>query len=239
MSDKEIKLVFSKMEDGKNLPVLSSVYENNCSNQKTVVVDDDVLEIFKQSRRDQEHERSRRRRHGIKHIFLGSDENFDAKLGLTVDVPDALEEMQAAAAVEGLTLYVVSGCRSYETQEAVYAGWVNQDVKELADTYLSRAGYSDHQTGYTFDLNSLEQDFAYTEEGIWLAEHCVGFGLIIRYPEGKEMYMEYTYEPWHVRFFGKEKAKKITDSGLRRKNITVLHQTMPIKKKSDGNNLFI
>ncbi len=92
MSDKEIKLVFSKTEDGKNLLVLSSVYEHNCSNQKTVVVDDDVLEIFKQSCRDQERERSRRRRHGIKHIYLGSDENFDAKLGLTVDAPDEAVE---------------------------------------------------------------------------------------------------------------------------------------------------
>lgn len=134
--------------------------------------------------------------------------------GIRQEAADALEEMQAAAAAEGLTLYVVSGYRSYETQEAVYAGWVNQDGKELADTYSSRAGYSDHQTGYTFDLNSLEQDFAYTEEGIWLAEHCAEFGFIIRYPEGKEMYTGYTYEPWHVRFVGKEKAKKITDSGL-------------------------
>ncbi len=92
MADKEIKLVFSKTEDGKNLLVLSSVYEHNCSNQKTVVVDDDVLEIFKQSCRDQERERSRRRRHGIKHIYLGSDENFDAKLGLTVDAPDEAVE---------------------------------------------------------------------------------------------------------------------------------------------------
>ena len=92
MSDKEIKLVFSKTEDGKNLLVLSSVYEHNCSNQKTVVVDDDVLEIFNQSCRDQERERSRSRRHGIKHIYLGSDENFDAKLGLTVDAPDEAVE---------------------------------------------------------------------------------------------------------------------------------------------------
>lgn len=92
MSDKEIKLVFSKTEDGKKLLVLSSVYEHNCSNQKTVVVDDDVLEIFKQSCRNQERERSRRRRHGIKHIYLGSDENFDAKLGLTVDAPDETVE---------------------------------------------------------------------------------------------------------------------------------------------------
>lgn len=139
-------------------------------------------------------------------------ESYDP--GTRREAADAPEEMQTAAAAEGLSLYVVSGYRSYQTQEAVYAGWVDLDGREQADTYSSRAGHSDHQTGYTFDLNSLEQSFAYTPEGIWLAEHCAEFGFIIRYPEGKEMYTGYIYEPWHVRYIGKEKAKTITVSGL-------------------------
>lgn len=139
-------------------------------------------------------------------------ESYDP--GTKQEAADALEEMQRAAAAEGLSLYVVSGYRSYQTQKSVYAGWVNIDGKEQADTYSSRAGHSDHQTGYTFDLNSLEQSFAYTSEGMWLAEHCAEFGFIIRYPEGKEMYTGYIYEPWHVRYIGKEKAKIITASGL-------------------------
>lgn len=134
--------------------------------------------------------------------------------GIRQEAAEAFYEMQEAASTEGISLFIVSGYRSYETQESVYAGWVNRDGKALADTYSSRPGYSDHQTGYTFDLNSLEQDFAYTEEGIWLAEHCAEFGFIIRYPEGKEMYTGYVYEPWHVRYIGKEKAKIITESGL-------------------------
>lgn len=43
MADKEIKLEYSKMEDVRNLLMLSSVYQHNCSDQKTVIVDDDVL----------------------------------------------------------------------------------------------------------------------------------------------------------------------------------------------------
>ena len=134
--------------------------------------------------------------------------------GVQPEAADALAEMQAAAAKEGLSLYVVSGYRSYRSQETIYAGWANRDGTEKADTYSSRAGHSDHQTGYTFDLNSLEQSFAYTPEGIWLAEHCAEYGFIIRYPEGKEMYTGYIYEPWHVRYVGREKAKLITESGL-------------------------
>lgn len=134
--------------------------------------------------------------------------------GIRQEAADALAEMQSAAAEDGISLFVVSGYRSYYTQEAVYAGWVDRDGVEKADTYSSRAGHSDHQTGFTFDLNSLEQSFAYTKEGIWLAEHCADFGFIIRYPNGKEMYTGYIYEPWHVRWIGVEKAKAITESGL-------------------------
>ena len=87
MADKEIKLEFSKTEDGRNLLVLSSVYQHNCSEQKTVIVDDDVLEVFQQTCRDQERERSRRRRHGS-NLYLGENENFDATLGLITNAPD-------------------------------------------------------------------------------------------------------------------------------------------------------
>lgn len=93
MADKEIKLKFSKTEDGRNLLVLSSVYQHNCSKQETVIVDDDVLEIFKQSQRDRECERSRRRRHGS-NIYLGENENFDATLGLITNAPDEIVESE-------------------------------------------------------------------------------------------------------------------------------------------------
>ena len=92
MADKEIKLEFSKTEVGRNLLVLSSVYQHNCSDQKTVIVDDDVLEVFQQTCRDQERERNHRRRHGNRFIYLGSDENFDAKLGLITYASDETVE---------------------------------------------------------------------------------------------------------------------------------------------------
>lgn len=93
MADKEIKLEFSKTEDGRNLLVLSSVYRHNCSDQKTVIVDDDVLEVFQQTCRDQERERSRKRRHGCS-LDLGESENFDAALGLVTNAPDETVESE-------------------------------------------------------------------------------------------------------------------------------------------------
>lgn len=134
--------------------------------------------------------------------------------GVNTEAYNAYIAMRDDAAKDGVTFWIISGYRSYYYQETVYASWVSLDGKEKADTYSSRPGHSDHQTGFTFDLNSLEQSFGDTAEGKWLAAHCAEYGFIIRYPKGKENYTGYIYEPWHIRYIGAEKAKLITESGL-------------------------
>lgn len=126
----------------------------------------------------------------------------------------ALMEMFQAAKADGITLEVVSGYRSYERQNTLYNNYVARDGVKAADTYSARAGHSEHQTGLAFDLNSLEESFGETKEGIWLREHCWEYGFIIRYPKGKEDITGYMYEPWHVRYLGKSTAKSVFESGL-------------------------
>lgn len=48
------KIISYKIEDGKNLLVLSSVYENNCSQEEIVIVDDGILEVLEESLRAEE-----------------------------------------------------------------------------------------------------------------------------------------------------------------------------------------
>lgn len=127
---------------------------------------------------------------------------------------DAFYDMQAAAAADGISLWILSSFRSYEDQDVIYNRYVAQDGRDAADTYSSRPGHSDHQTGYTFDLNSLEQDFQYDPAGQWLDKNCYKYGFIIRYPKGKESSTGYMYEPWHVRYIGVDLATKVTQSGL-------------------------
>ena len=67
-------IVLGKTEDGKNCLVLASVYKNNCSQETTVIVEDDVLEVFEAARRETERQRSRERRHGLKKIYLGNED---------------------------------------------------------------------------------------------------------------------------------------------------------------------
>lgn len=110
--------------------------------------------------------------------------------------------------------YIVSAYRSYYSQESIFQGWCDIYGFEEASTISSRAGHSEHQTGLTMDLDSLEESYGDTPEGIWLAENCWKYGFIIRYPKGKEKITGYAYEPWHVRYLGKSTAKLVYDSGL-------------------------
>lgn len=132
----------------------------------------------------------------------------------------ALEEMVAAAAEEGITLTPYSGFRSYNYQASLYNRYVNMDGQEAADTYSARPGHSEHQTGLAFDIGGDDPTY-YTstqlgvmEEGIWMAENAHRFGFILRYPRGKEHITGYQYEPWHFRYVGKEHAQNIYESGL-------------------------
>lgn len=64
--------------------------------------------------------------------------------------------MQSDAKALGLNIYIASGYRSYQYQVNLYDRYVSTSGKEKADTYSSRPGHSEHQTGMCFDLNSIE-----------------------------------------------------------------------------------
>lgn len=126
----------------------------------------------------------------------------------------ALDEMFAAARVDGFNLFVKSGFRSYSTQKSLYNSYVKRDGAAAADRYSARAGHSEHQTGLAFDINKANSSFAGSPEAKWLAENCYKYGFIIRYPEGKEAITGYIYEPWHIRYLGVETATAVYNSGL-------------------------
>ena len=138
----------------------------------------------------------------------------DYNPGVSSEAYNALIEMEYAAANEGITLFLNSGFRSYSDQYVIYNRYVSWDGKAEADRYSARPGHSEHQTGYAFDLNSFEESFGETPEGIWLAENCHKYGFIIRYPKGKEHITGYMYEPWHVRYLGVDIATSVYECGL-------------------------
>lgn len=62
------------------------------------------------------------------------------------------------------------------------------------------------------DVNEISDAFIGTPEAVWLEEHCTEYGFIIRYPYGKDNITGYKYEPWHIRYVGKEVAQAVKDA---------------------------
>lgn len=132
---------------------------------------------------------------------------------ININAYNAFKDMQSDAAALGLNIYIASGYRPYVSQEKIYNNYVIRDGKTLADTYSSRAGHSEHQTGLCFDLNSISDAFATTDEGKWVNEHAHLYGFIIRFPKGKEAETGYKYESWHLRYVGTDLSSKLFNNG--------------------------
>ena len=126
----------------------------------------------------------------------------------------ALEDMFNAALTESaLKLLAVSGYRSYERQKELYQAASGRST-------VAPPGCSEHQTGFALDVScasqgyELEESFAFSSEGKWLASHASLFGFIIRYPKNKESITGFPWEPWHIRYIGPEIASCINLTGL-------------------------
>lgn len=125
----------------------------------------------------------------------------------------AFKLMESDATALGLNIYLASGYRSYSYQERLYNNYTAVSGIDKADTYSARAGHSEHQTGLAFDLNSVDDSFANTDEGRWINDNAHLYGFIIRYPKGKESITGYQYESWHLRYVGKHLAQELYNNG--------------------------
>jgi D-alanyl-D-alanine carboxypeptidase len=134
----------------------------------------------------------------------------------------ALEKMFVAAAQDNVKLMVASAYRSYSLQVSLYNGYVASMGKAAADASSARPGHSEHQTGWALDVEpasrscEVEQCFADTAEGKWVAANSYKYGFVIRYQQGKDAITGYEYEPWHIRYIGTDLAAEIhkTDQTL-------------------------
>ena len=134
--------------------------------------------------------------------------------GLNKTVWEAFIRLKDAAAAVGHDIQLLSGYRSYATQERLYNNYVATYGQEEADTFSAKPGTSEHQTGLAMDVGWIDDAYGETASGKWLAENCHKYGFIIRYPKGKEHITGYKYEPWHIRYLGVNIATDVYQSGL-------------------------
>ncbi|WP_329382848.1 M15 family metallopeptidase [Anaerofustis butyriciformans] len=150
--------------------------------------------------------------------FMQSNESV---MYLRKEAAKALEELCKAAQSSGYKFYGVSGFRSYSLQVDVYKDNIAQyGNEEDANFYSAKPGESEHQLGLSMDVSTKEVNYQLVESlgdtpaGKWLEENCYKYGFIIRFPENKEKITGYSYEPWHIRYVGKDLAKIIHDNNL-------------------------
>lgn len=132
----------------------------------------------------------------------------------------ALESLFAAANKSQIKLFAVSGYRSYSRQKEIYRSNVLRLGEDAANKISAKPGESEHQTGLAIDVSCLDvglrlvERFSKTKEGLWLKENAHHYGFIVRYPKGKESLTGYIYEPWHLRYVGKELAQYLYEQNF-------------------------
>lgn len=143
----------------------------------------------------------------------------NCKLEMVDFVRDAFNALVSSAQKSGFTLYADSAFRPAWYQQKVLEFYIN-GMGEKAYEKVALPGTSEHQLGLAIDLASLENG-TYIDELTeempvtkWIHANCAKFGFILRYPKGKENITGYAYEPWHIRFVGRDLAEELTANNL-------------------------
>lgn len=121
------------------------------------------------------------------------------------------------ASTVNLTIKTLSAYRSYSYQKALYDGYLKNDSVTSVDTYSARAGYSEHQTGYAFDVYDSSNpytSFGDTDEFLWVKDNAHTYGFIIRYTTENSYITGYKNEPWHLRYVGVDAATYIYENNI-------------------------
>lgn len=136
---------------------------------------------------------------------------------------EPIQNMIKDAQDEGIKLIISSAYRDYDRQKDLFDkklkqymlyGYSYAEAYKKTATENSIPKTSEHEIGLAFDMVSedhekMNEAFGSSDAGKWLEKNCFNYGFIIRYPKGKQEVTGIIYEPWHIRYVGKEVAKEI------------------------------
>lgn len=149
---------------------------------------------------------------------------------LRKEAAEALDELFKAGEQAGYELYVKSSYRNYQTQSTMYSNRISKYGKD--DGVVAKPGTSDHQTGLGVDVlnkewanrDGMKPTFGQTAEAQWIEANCADFGFIIRYLPEKQEITKIIYEPWHLRYVGREVAQYMMENRLTLEEFTEEYQ---------------
>lgn len=125
------------------------------------------------------------------------------------------EKLKEFLKTKGLEIGINSGFRNLLRQEELREEYLEKYGADYVRKYVAKVGCSEHHTGLAIDIavKRANEDPKEQEEDLYLEVHpyLSKFGFILRYPKGKEKITGYNYEPWHIRYVGKEVATLIMD----------------------------
>lgn len=138
-------------------------------------------------------------------VELGQNSQYEINregLKLTPIAEKALSSMAKEARLAGVTLSVSSAYRSYRYQKSLFDRYVKQYGEHEAERFSARPNASQHRLGTVVDFGSIDDDYAKTKAGKWLAIHAQDYGWSLSYPKGYENVTGYKWECWHYRYLG-------------------------------------
>jgi zinc D-Ala-D-Ala carboxypeptidase len=122
-------------------------------------------------------------------------------------IADDARALIAAAADDGVEVYVGSGYRSERYQAAVFAAQVQRwGDAETANRYSAAPGHSQHQLGTTIDFTNSFAEFRRGPAPDWLRDNAHRFGFVLPYTPASVPLTGYVDEPWHARWIGADLA---------------------------------
>ena len=135
-----------------------------------------------------------------------------------------LQLQQDVLIEEGITTVLLNSYRTIKTQEEIFENIVKEYGIEHARKYVAIPGRSEHHTGFAIDVGIMIDGKLYrTQKELLSLDHLFKkiqqklykYGLILRYPKGKEHITKIAYEPWHYRYLDSvQLAKEITEKGI-------------------------
>ena len=151
---------------------------------------------------------------------------------------EPLQKMMDDCREAGYNPLICSSYRSNEKQTRLFnnkvqqyldQGYSESEAKIEAGKWVAVPGTSEHQTGLTVDIVSVEnqnldESQLNTPCQLWLMEHCYDYGFILRYPLDKSDLTKIHFEPWHYRYVGTEAAQEIKEKGICLEEYDELHK---------------
>lgn len=154
-------------------------------------------------------------------------------------MPD-LRAMREAAAANGTPIAVLAAFRSSTQQADLFARRVDEMGSSEAGSRVARPGHSEHQLGTTLDVTTagatdVDQAWGASPAGQWVASHAHEYGFLISYPASAEQRTCYDFEPWHLRYVGRELSAAVIRSGLTlREHLYAFHPPTVPTGAADG-----